>query len=137
MHVKYLSIDGAHSGYASSDSATAQAALETIENPEKHLMNQDDIFEAEGGYAGLAVQFGGVSAMMIGLFAYRPSTLAYLKNAQLKWCGWFSLGAAGFIGHQIGQHLPYATGIAGKLSWQEQVIVHQHRDAFVARSGLQ
>lgn len=52
---RFRAIDSWHFKFLNDDSATSQAADEIIETPEKHLLTQDEIFGAEGGYLGLAV----------------------------------------------------------------------------------
>ena len=46
------------------------AADEIIKTPEKHLLSQQQLYEAEGGNAGLAVQIGttsfGVATVFLG-----------------------------------------------------------------------
>ena len=44
-----------HHRYVNTNSVTQQAADEIIDQPDKHLITQEQIFWAEGGYAGLAV----------------------------------------------------------------------------------
>jgi hypothetical protein len=48
-------VDFMHSRFFSADNATSRAADEIINTPDMHLLTQDEIFLAEGGYAGLAV----------------------------------------------------------------------------------
>ena len=105
MHVKFRSVDGAHSAFASTDSETALAATVTIENPEKNLLTQSEVYAAEGGAIGTALQLGGAIGGAAALFAYRPQTLLYLKRAQLTWCGWLYLAGAVTGGHYVGHTL--------------------------------
>lgn len=101
-YASYKYVDGAHSAYASSDDETSAAAMETIETPEKHLLTQSQIFDAEGGFGGLALQSAGAMTGFLALCAYRKNTMAYLRNAQLKWWGFAFIGASMFVGYQAG-----------------------------------
>ena len=105
MHVKFRSVDGAHSAFASTDNETALAATVTIESPEKNLLTQSEVYAAEGGAIGTALQFGGAVAGAAVLFAYKPTTLLYLKRAQLGWCGWTFLAGSVTAGHYVGHTL--------------------------------
>ena len=51
---RFRYIDSFHFFHLHQDNATTQAASEIIENPEKHLLTQSEVFAAEGGYMGLA-----------------------------------------------------------------------------------
>lgn len=104
-YAKFKFIDGAHSSYASVDTETALAALDTIETPEKHLLTQDEVFDAEGGFGGLGVQLAGTTAGLVALQMYAPHTFTYIRNAQLKWAGFLAVGASSFIGYQLGHTL--------------------------------
>jgi hypothetical protein len=123
MHVKYRSVDSAHSSYSSSDGETSIAAMNTIENPEVNLLTQDQVFDAEGSWGGLMVQAGFTGVALMGLFAYRPQLLTYFRNAQLSWCGWGMLGGAAFAGHQVG----HATGT---FVFGNQQALHNHWVAY-------
>ena len=55
----------------------SKVAAEIIETPEKHLLNANDLYNAEGGNAGLAIQTGSVFAGLTGLAIANPA----LSNA--------------------------------------------------------
>ena len=99
---RFRTIDYWHFRYINTDTATTLAADEIIDTPEKHLLTQNEVFWAEGGPVGLAIQFGVLTVAYAGLFAFRPRYLSYLKNAQLRPFEWLALGATGFLGHDIG-----------------------------------
>ncbi len=77
---RFRYIDPLFYRFVNHDSATQLAADETIETPEKHLLTQNEIFWAEGGPVGLAVQLSGTVLGLVGLFAYRPNLARYLRN---------------------------------------------------------
>ena len=74
--------------FISQDNDTVRAADEIINTPEKHLLTQSELFWAQGGQVGLAVQIGAIGAGLAGLFAVQPRLLRYLKNAQLRPTEW-------------------------------------------------
>ena len=102
--VRYLN-PAYYSGFQNSN-ATNTAADEIIEAPDKHLLSQDELFDAEGGLNNLAVQltFGLVGTGIA--CAVNPRLISYFKNGQLRFYEWMTLGgatSAGYLlGHQIG-----------------------------------
>ena len=88
------------------DDATNVAADEIIEDPERHLLTQSEIFVAEGGVLGLGTQVGAILAGHFLLFTARPQLFAYLRRAQLRPFEWLLVGgvtfASYYIGHEIG-----------------------------------
>ena len=52
---RFRFIDYWHFSHVTCDNATARAADEIINEPEKHLLTQSELFWAEGGPIGLAV----------------------------------------------------------------------------------
>ena len=95
-------IDSFHSSFLQSDNATQRAADVIINEPERHLLNQSELFWAEGGPAGLAIQLGAVGVGLAALCAYRPKYFVYLRNAQLRPTEWASLGLASFVSYRVG-----------------------------------
>ncbi|CDW72799.1 UNKNOWN [Stylonychia lemnae] len=126
---RFKYVDYLYVRHLGSDSATAKAADEIISQPDKHLLTQQEIFQAEGGLAGLAIQASSVTVGLVGLFALRPRLLSYLKNGQLRPLEWLTLGSTAFvsyhIGHQIGS---VVAGDAQRLQnhWMAYYFVKQN-----------
>ena len=99
---RFRGLDYWHFRYITQDNDTMRAADEIINTPDKHLLTQSEVFWAEGGPVGLAVQLGVVGAGLAGLFSVRPKLLTYLKNAQLRPLEWLTIGAVAYVGHDIG-----------------------------------
>jgi hypothetical protein len=99
---RFRMLDSWHFGYYAADNATAHAADEIINTPEKHLMTQDEIFWAEGGVLGLAAQAGGIGLGLGLAFTCCPRLPAYLKNGQLRAMEWITLLFAGYLGYNVG-----------------------------------
>ena len=81
MHYRFRPLDMFHSRYVSTDNYAAKAADEIIDTPEVHLLSQQDLFWAQGGPVGLAVQLGCVAGGLFSLFTYKPQYLKYFMNA--------------------------------------------------------
>ena len=110
-------------------SATAQAAEEIISTPDKHLLTQDQLFEAEGGFAGVAVQAATVGLGLATLFSVRPRLFTYLKNAQLRSNEWLQIGGATLFSYHIGYEIAARTsGDAQKVQnhWMAYYFVKQN-----------
>lgn len=73
-----------------------------INEPERHLLTQCELFKAEGGTAGLAIQIGAIGAGLATLFFFRPKYFTYLKNAQLRPFEWAALGLTSFVSYRVG-----------------------------------
>lgn len=98
-------VDYWHFRFVNEHDATSRAADEIIAAPEKHLLTQDALFEAEGGIGGVAAQLGSVAIGLTVLFAARPRVLTYLKNAQLRPSEWLLLGGTTFLSYRVGYSL--------------------------------
>ena len=69
---RYRFIDYWHFRFIQSDSKTIHAAEEIISTPEKHLLTQEQLFWAEGGFTGLAIQLGAIGVGMAALSFRKP-----------------------------------------------------------------
>jgi len=103
MQSRIRALDYFHTSSLNSDNATARAADEIIDHPDKHLLTQDDLFWAEGGIIGLAAQVGGVAGGIALLFSYHPALRTYLFRGQMKPYDWICLGGTAFTGFKVGQ----------------------------------
>ena len=102
---RFRYIDPWHYTNVNKESATQQAADETIQTPEKHLLTQDEIFQAEGGPAGLLVQGAGTLIGLSLLFAFRPNLLRYLRNAQLRPLEWVTVGGTALLSYNTSHYV--------------------------------
>ena len=86
--------------------AEARAADEIIACPEKHLLTQSELFEAEGGAAGLAMQTAVVLLGIGAVFASSSRMGSYFAKGSLNRWEWLCLGgtavSANWIGTQAG-----------------------------------
>ena len=82
---------------------------EIIETPEKHLLSQDDLYKAEGGHAGLAVQVFGLLLGVGSVFASSPRMASYWKNGSMRWMEWLCLSGAGYLGYSAGHSISVNT----------------------------
>ena len=126
---RFKYVDYMHFRYLNGDDATARAADEIISNPEKHLLTQHEIFAAEGGVSGQAVQAGSVAIGLLALFTIRPRLLIYLKNAQLRPLEWLTIGTTALVSFNVGQHAgAFFVGDAQKLRnhWMAYYFVKQN-----------
>ena len=109
---------------------TSRAADDIIGGrAEKHLLTQDQLFAAEGGYGGLFVQLGLVGFGLGALFVARPRILNYLKNAQLRPQEWLLIGATSFVGYRVGYR-------AGAQFFGEPQKVDNHWAAYLFQKQL-
>jgi hypothetical protein len=102
---RFRHVDYWHFRHLKQDQATAKAADEIIASPEKHLLTQDQLWDAEGGTAGFAAQLGVSAVGLTLLFAARPKLLTYLKYAQLRAQEWTLLGGVAIVSYRVGYNL--------------------------------
>ena len=94
-----------YAGWQTNNDAN-NAADEIIAAPDKHLLNQSELWEAEGGWSmfGLTMGLALGGAMAVG--AMNPRTMTYLQSGQLRFREWAALSGAalggGFVGNQLG-----------------------------------
>ena len=86
--------------------ANNDAADQIIESPDRFLLSQSELFEAEGGWAtfGLTMGLAGVGAAAVLLSG--PGMATHFGRGQLRAMEWAMVGGAawagGFIGNQMG-----------------------------------
>ena len=102
---RFRYVDYWHSRFLNQSSDQSRASDEIINEPERHLLTQNDLFAAEGGALGLLAQVGVVGVSFATLFVVRPKLLTYLKNAQLRAGEWTLLAGTGFVGYRVGYTL--------------------------------
>ena len=119
---RFRYVDYWHSRFLNQSSDQSRASDEIINEPERHLLTQNDLFAAEGGALGLLAQVGVVGVSFATLFVVRPKLLTYLKNAQLRAGEWTLLAGTGFVGYRVGYTLGNTFfGDADKVNnhWQD------------------
>ena len=105
---RYRSLDKFSNRYWSFERS---AFDEIIDDPERYLLTQNELFEAEGGYGGAFLQLATVSGLVGGLFALKPCMRNHFINGHLSFAGWVALATTGFIGYRVGYWLGHT--IAG------------------------
>ena len=73
-----------------------------IEHPEKYLLCQEGIFEAEGGYLGLISQAAFITAGVCTLGWYKKNLFRSFCNGNMCKDAWIYLGLTAFVGHEFG-----------------------------------
>ena len=99
---RFRYVDYWHSRFLNSSLEQSRAVDEIINEPERHLLTQNDLFNAEGGVVGALVQLGFIGASLATLFVVRPKLFTYLRNSQLRANEWILLGGTGFVGYRLG-----------------------------------
>ena len=101
---RYLT--GTYWGGWQSQNASNAAADEIIASPDKHLLSQAELWEAEGGWNTFTMTMGLALAGAMVAGALNPRTMSYLQSGQLRFREWALLGGAslagGFAGNQLG-----------------------------------
>ena len=88
-----------------------------VDDPENFLLTQDDLFDAEGGYLGLALQLATMGGAFAALFTFRPSVYKYLMKGHMNFGEWAMLAGTGFLSYRLGYGLGYTLlGNSEKIS---------------------
>jgi hypothetical protein len=77
-----------------------------IESPDRFLLNSDELFLAEGGWATFALTMSLAAASGTAMIMLRPGMAGHFARGQLRAIEWIMLGGAaatgGFVGDQFG-----------------------------------
>ena len=82
-----------------------ETANKIIESPDNYLLSADDLYKAEGGSAGLALQ---VSVVLLGVgsvFASSPRMTQLFRNGSFTWQEWLCLGGTAVGGNYLGTQM--------------------------------
>jgi hypothetical protein len=74
--------------------ATNDAADEIIASPDRHLLSQQQLFEAQGGINTVALALGASVFGTLLVFAGAPRTSAHFRNGQLGFYEWACLSTS-------------------------------------------
>jgi len=87
-------------------SVTNDAADEIISQPDRHLLSQSALFDAEGGWSTFGLAMGCAATGALAVMSANPRIAIHLKNGQLTFMDWLALGGASsasfFVGNQVG-----------------------------------
>ena len=92
------------SGYQDATAANASAD-EIIASPDRFLLSQSDLFDAEGGWSTFALTMGLALGGVVAVGAMNPRAMSYLQSGQLKFREWSMLSGAAFAGGFIGNNI--------------------------------
>lgn len=85
--------------------ARNEGADQIIADPSRSLLNQDELFEAAGGWGTFALTMGLAGAGAAGVLLSRPGMAGHFGRGQLKAMEWAMLGAGTWAGGFIGENL--------------------------------
>ena len=90
--------------------ASNDAADEIIDgHADKHLLTQDQLFEAQGGWATVGLASGAVVLGTAAVFIGGPRTAQHFKTGSCSWMEWACLGSSAVFwwsaGHTAGRYM--------------------------------
>ena len=85
------------------------AADQIISSPDRFLLSQEDLFNAEGGWGTFAMIIGGAAVGAVGVIATNGRIGSYLARGNLRFREWLPLGVAAFAGGVAGQQVGVRT----------------------------
>ena len=80
-------------------------ADQIVQSPDKFLLPQASLFEAEGGWATCAMTLGLGAAGIMGVMATQGRLAAQVGRGSLTAREWFLLGSAGWLSGALGQEI--------------------------------
>ena len=88
-----------------------------IDDPERYLLSQEDVFDAEGGYAGALINFATIAGSLGILFTVQPHLARYFMRGSLRFNEWALIGGTGILSYRLGYFLGYTlTGDIDRLN---------------------
>merc|ERR1739845_278113 len=85
--------------------AANQSADEIIRSPDRFLLTQSELFDAEGGWSTFALTMGFAFGGVLAVGALNPRSASYLQGGQLKFREFALLGGAAFAGGFMGNNV--------------------------------
>ena len=89
--------------------ARNDAADDIIDSPDRFLLSQEELFEAQGGWSTfgltMALAGAGATAVLMG----RPGLAAHLGRGQVRAMEWGYIGGASFLGGFVGTQMGIQT----------------------------
>ena len=73
------------------------AADEIINQPDKYLLNQQQLFAAQGGFSTVSLALAGVAFGTLAIFAGAPRTAVHFRNGQMSFSEWACLGSSALV----------------------------------------
>ena len=117
---RFRKLDGFSNWYFSD---TKTSTDDIINEPERFLLTQEDVFSAEGGYFGVILQAATIAGGVAAALAYRPSIASNFLRGSMPFQEWLILGGTGVVSYRLGYWLGYT--LAG-----EQNRLNNHFTAF-------
>ena len=108
---------------------TNDAADQIIAAPDRHLLNQQDLFEANGGWATIGMALGLTTFGTVAVFAGAPRMAAHFRNGQCGFYDWLCLMSSGLFWYSSGQFI-------GRRSFGDNQKVHNHLMAYTFVKSL-
>ena len=102
---------------------TNDAADEIISQPDKHLLNQQQVFAAQGGYNTVALALGVTALGTLAVFAGAPRTAAHFRNGSLGAMEWACLSSSAAFWY-------YGGSWAGHKTFGDSTKLHNHWMAY-------
>ena len=106
-----------------SRNASNDAADEIIATPEKHLMCQEDLFAAQGGFTTVGCALAATAVGTIAVFAGSPRTASHFRNGQCNFSEWACLGSSAVFWY-------LGASWAGQKTFGDSMKVHNHWMAY-------
>ena len=75
-------------------SVTNDAADEIIASPDRHLLNQEQLFQAQGGFNTVGLALAATVFGTLAVFAGAPRTASHFRNGQCNFNEWLCLGTS-------------------------------------------
>ena len=89
--------------------ALNDGADQIIEDPSRHLLSQEELFDATGGYGTFGLSMGLAAAGAAAVLLSRPGMAGHFGRGQLKAFEWALVGSGAFLGGFAGEQMGIMT----------------------------
>lgn len=102
LYEKVKPIEFSNSSGWQADSEVNQAADDIINTPEKYLLTKDELYKAEGGTGGLALQVAVLGLGIGSVFASSPRMTHLFRVGSFTWQEWLCVGGTAISANYLG-----------------------------------
>ena len=103
--------------------ASNDAADEIIDSPDRHLLSQEELFAAQGGFTTVGLALGATAFGTLAIFVGAPRTAAHFRTGNMTFLEWACLGTSSLFWYG-------SASVAGQYAFGDYQRVRNHWMAY-------